>query len=227
MFRIDRATLSIDDMDPTRSEILIEQSREYKEKGQEVMDQIMDKKITGTEGRRILDEEVARLKRQMDVRRHKTKSVARKKIERNYEKLMKKGWDKRDFDMDTVRYNERELISADEYSVHIPSFKVFIDHAMVMKNSILSHQKKEVMRPEHYCMASVCLSGRGHFYTKTNNMPVLTPDGDVNHNFYPTLVEDVRKKLEKVDEYEESSPDIVCKQVTMSYTISQSDDQFP
>ncbi|KAJ2692836.1 hypothetical protein H4218_006253 [Coemansia sp. IMI 209128] len=63
-------------MDPTRSEVLIEQSREYKEKGQEVMDQIIDKKITGIEGRKILDEEVARLKRQMDARRHKTKSVA-------------------------------------------------------------------------------------------------------------------------------------------------------
>ncbi|KAJ2740611.1 hypothetical protein GGI20_005714, partial [Coemansia sp. BCRC 34301] len=95
----------------------------------------MDKKITGIEGRKILDEEVARLKRQMDARRHKTKSVARKKIEKNYEKLMKKGWDKRDFDMDTV----------------------FI----------------------------------------------------------------IRKNMEKVDDYEESNTGITCKQITMSYTISQ------
>ncbi|KAJ2895572.1 hypothetical protein IWW38_002263 [Coemansia aciculifera] len=114
-------------MDPTRSEVLIEQSREYKEKGQEVMDQIMAKKMTGVEGRQILDDKVKELKRVMDARRHKTKSVARKKIEKNYEKLMKKGWDKRDFDMDTVRHDERYLIDGDDYSVYIPSLEVTND----------------------------------------------------------------------------------------------------
>ncbi|KAJ2055186.1 hypothetical protein GGI17_006719, partial [Coemansia sp. S146] len=101
MFRIDRATPSIYDIDPTRSEILIEQTKEYKELGLKVTDKIFNNEITGTEGRKILDEKVEELKRLMDARRHKTKSVARKKIEKNYEKLMKKGWDKRDFDMDT------------------------------------------------------------------------------------------------------------------------------
>jgi hypothetical protein len=219
MFRVDRATLSIEEMDPTRSEVLIEQSREYKEKGQEVMEQIMAKKMTGVEGRQILDDKVKELKRLMDARRHKTKSVARKKIEKNYEKLMKKGWDKRDFDMDTVRYDERELIVGDEYSVYIPSLEVFVSHAMTMQENILSN--KEIARPEHYCMASICLSGKRHFYTKTSNTPVLTPDGKVNFNFYPTLIEKVKKNLDKVDDYEESSPDITCKQITMSYTISQ------
>ncbi|KAJ2682080.1 hypothetical protein IWW39_006137 [Coemansia spiralis] len=118
-------------MDPTRSEVLIEQSREYKEKGQEVMEQIMAKKMTGVEGRQILDDKVKELKRLMDARRHKTKSVARKKIEKNYEKLMKKGWDKRDFDMDTVRHDERELIVGDEYSVYIPSLEVFVNYDVV------------------------------------------------------------------------------------------------
>ncbi|KAJ2740872.1 hypothetical protein GGI20_005566 [Coemansia sp. BCRC 34301] len=219
MFRIDRATLSIDEMDPTRSEVLIEQSREYKEKGQEVMKQIMAKKMTGVEGRQILDDKVKELKRVMDARRHKTKSVARKKIEKNYEKLMKKGWDKRDFDMDTVHYDERELVVSDEYSLHIPLLEVFVRHAVTMQKNILS--KQEIARPEHYCMASVCLSGTGHFYTKTSNTPVLTPDGDVNPNFYSILMDKVRKNMEKVDDYEESNTSITCKQITMSYTISQ------
>ncbi|KAJ2055399.1 hypothetical protein GGI17_006659, partial [Coemansia sp. S146] len=101
------------------------QSREYKEKGQEVMQKLRDKEITGDEGRKILDDKVKELKRRMEARRHKTKSVARKKIEKNYEKLMKKGWDKRDFDMDTVRYNEKLLVEGDKYSVYIPSLEVF------------------------------------------------------------------------------------------------------
>ncbi|KAJ1900821.1 hypothetical protein LPJ81_003865, partial [Coemansia sp. IMI 209127] len=113
MFRIDRATPSIYDIDPTRSEILIEQTKEYREAGQKIMDKMFNKEITGIEGREILDDKVEELKRLMDSRRHKTKSVARKKIEKNYEKLMMKGWDKRDFDMDTVRHDDRALVSGD------------------------------------------------------------------------------------------------------------------
>ncbi|KAJ2515778.1 hypothetical protein GGI11_003659, partial [Coemansia sp. RSA 2049] len=85
MFRIDRSTPSIEDMETTMSELRIEQSREYLELGHRVFAKIEVGEMTGDEGRRLLDEKVIELKRYMDNRRKRearaSVSASRKKVE--------------------------------------------------------------------------------------------------------------------------------------------------
>ncbi|KAJ2055269.1 hypothetical protein GGI17_006694, partial [Coemansia sp. S146] len=164
MFRIDRSTPSIDDMEITLSEPRIEESREYKEKGQYVMEQIMAKKMSGAEGRELLDGVFETLKRYMDAKRKREarrnpSTTTRKKVERDYERLKQKGWDKRDFGMEVVK--ETHTVRSDMYSVMIPDVGEFTDRALQMKGDMLTRQTKELdpQRIQHYCMASVALQG--------------------------------------------------------------------
>ncbi|KAJ2682371.1 hypothetical protein IWW39_006030 [Coemansia spiralis] len=140
MFRIDRSTPSIDDMEITLSEPRIEESREYKEKGQYVMEQIMSKKMSGAEGRELLDGVFETLKRYMDAKRKREarrnpSTTTRKKVERDYERLKQKGWDKRNFGMEVVK--KTHTVKSDMYSVVIPGFDEFIDRALQMKWEVL------------------------------------------------------------------------------------------
>ncbi|KAJ2909816.1 hypothetical protein GGI21_001500, partial [Coemansia aciculifera] len=162
MFRIDRSTPSIDDMEITLSEPRIEESREYKEKGQYVMDQVLANKMTGAEGRELLDGVFETLKRYMDAKRKREarrnpSATTRKKVERDYERLKQKGWDKRDFGMEVVK--EIHTVKSDMYSVVIPRLDEFTDRALQMKEDMLTRQTKELdlQRIQHYCMASVGL----------------------------------------------------------------------
>ncbi|KAJ2251381.1 hypothetical protein GGI13_003872, partial [Coemansia sp. RSA 455] len=227
MFRIDRSTPSIDDMEITLSEPRIEESREYKEKGQYVMEQVLAKKMTGTEGRELLDGVFETLKRYMDAKRKREarrnpSTTTRKKVERDYEKLKQKGWDKRDFGMEVVK--ETYTVKSDMYSVAIPGVDEFIERALQMKKDMLAKQKKDLdpQRIQHYCMASVGLKGSAEkFYTRTSHTPVLTPDGDVNEEFYVRLCGKVETLLDRVPDYEERDAELMCCNATMTYTISQ------
>ncbi|KAJ2740615.1 hypothetical protein GGI20_005713 [Coemansia sp. BCRC 34301] len=164
MFRIDRSTRSIDDMEITLSEPRIEESREYKEKGQYVMDQVLANKMSGAEGRELLDGVFETLKRYMDAKRKREgrrnpSTTTRKKVERDYERLKQKGWDKRDFGMEVVR--ETYTVKSDMYSIVIPGVDEFTERALQMKGDMLARQTKELdpQRIQHYCMASVALQG--------------------------------------------------------------------
>ncbi|KAJ2692307.1 hypothetical protein H4218_006368, partial [Coemansia sp. IMI 209128] len=227
MFRIDRSTPSIDDMEITLSEPRIEESREYKEKGQYVMDQVLANKMTGAEGRELLDGVFETLKRYMDAKRKREarrnpSTTTRKKVERDYERLKQKGWDKRDFGMEVVK--ETHTVKGDMYSVVIPGLDEFTERALQMKKDMLVKQKKDLdlQRIQHYCMASVGLKGSGEkFYTRTSHTPVLTPDGDINEDFYARLCGKVETLLDRAPDYEGSDAELMCCNATMTYTISQ------
>ncbi|PIA12548.1 hypothetical protein COEREDRAFT_51958 [Coemansia reversa NRRL 1564] len=212
MFRIDESTPSIDTMEITLSEPRIKQSEEYLSFGQDVLKMIEKKEITGYEGRELLDDKLEELKRRMDARRkHEARrnptTTTRKKVERDYETLKQKGWDKRDFGMDIVF--ETNTVEGDMYSVIIPAA------------DILAKQVKPLERPQHYCMASIGIMGSERFYTKTSHTPVLTPDGDINEEFYSRLCSKVKALLARAPDYEERNTELVCCNITMTYTISQ------
>ncbi|KAJ2055122.1 hypothetical protein GGI17_006735, partial [Coemansia sp. S146] len=224
MFRIDESTPSIDDMEITMSDSRIKQSEEYLSFGQDILKKIENKEITGDDGRELLDNKVEELKRRMDKRRkrelrHNPSTTTRKKVERDYERLKQKGWDSRDFGMEVVRGSY--TVKSDMYSVTIPVVAEFTERAMQMKKDILAKQVKPLLRPQHYCMASVGIKGSERFYTKTSHTPVLTPDGDINEDFYARLCGKVEALLDRAPDYEESTLDLICCNVTMTYTISQ------
>ncbi|KAJ2692393.1 hypothetical protein H4218_006355, partial [Coemansia sp. IMI 209128] len=224
MFRIDESTPSIDAMEITMSDSRIKQSEEYLSFGQDILKKIENKEITGDDGRELLDNKVEELKRRMDKRRkrevrHQPSTTTRKKVERDYERLMKKGWDSRDFGMEVVRGSY--TVRSDMYSVAIPVVAEFTERAMQMQKDILAKQTKPLLRPQHYCMASVGIKGSERFYTKTSHTPVLTPDGDINEEFYARLCGKVETLLDRAPDYEESTLDLICCNVTMTYTISQ------
>ncbi|KAJ2681638.1 hypothetical protein IWW39_006278, partial [Coemansia spiralis] len=225
MFRIDESTRSIDDMEITMSDSRIKQSEEYLSFGQDILKMIENKEISGDAGRELLDNKVEELKRRMDKRRKREarrqpSTTTRKKVERDYEKLKQKGWDKRDFGMEVVR--ETHTVKGDMCSVVIPAVSEFIGPAQQMRRDILIKQIKPLQRPQHYCMASVGLQGAsGKFYTKTSHTPVLTPDGDINEEFYGRLCGKVETLLDRAPDYEESDAELMCCNITMTYTISQ------
>ncbi|KAJ2692754.1 hypothetical protein H4218_006278 [Coemansia sp. IMI 209128] len=212
MFRIDESTRSIDDMEITMSDSRIKQSEEYLSFGQDILKMIENKEISGDAGRELLDNKVEELKRRMDKRRKREarrqpSTTTRKKVERDYEKLMKKGWDKRDFGMEVVK--EIHTVKSEMYSVVIPAVSEFIGPAQQMQRDILIKQIKPLQRPQHYCMASVGLQGTGgKFYTKTSQTPVLTPDGDINEDFYVRLCDKVETLLNRAPDYEESDAEL-------------------
>ncbi|KAJ2740399.1 hypothetical protein GGI20_005829, partial [Coemansia sp. BCRC 34301] len=225
MFRIDESTPSIDAMEITMSDSRIKQSEEYLSFGQDILKRIEKKEITGDDGREMLDNKVEELKRKMDKRRkrevrHQPSTTTRKKVERDYERLKQKGWDSRDFGMEVVR--ETHTVKGGMYSVAIPVVREFTERAMQMQKDIVTKQAKPLQRPQHYCMASVGLQGSGgKFYTKTSHTPVLTPDGDVSEDFYGRLSGKVETLLDRAPDYEERNTEIVCCNITMTYTISQ------
>ncbi|KAJ2692733.1 hypothetical protein H4218_006284, partial [Coemansia sp. IMI 209128] len=177
MFRIDESTRSIDDMEITMSDSRIKQSEEYLSFGQDILKMIEDKEITGDDGKELLDNKLEELKRRMDKRRkrearHNPSTTTRKKVERDYERLKQKGWDKRDFGMEVVRGSH--TVRSDMYSVAIPVVAEFTERAMQMQKDILAKQVKP-------------------------HTPVLTPDGDINEEFYVRLCGKVETLLDLTD----------------------------
>ncbi|KAJ2055481.1 hypothetical protein GGI17_006637, partial [Coemansia sp. S146] len=229
MFRIDESTPSIDTMEITMSDSRIKQSEEYLFFGQDILKMIENKEIIGDEGREMLDNKVEELKRRMDKRRKRearrsqpSSTATRKKVERDYESLKKKGWDSRDFGMEVVMKKHGVGGANGMYWVDIPDVSEFYTRALQMQSDILAKQTKPLQRPQHYCMASVGLQGAGgKFYTKTSHTPVLTPDGKINEDFYVKLCVKVETLLDRAPDYEERNTEIVCCNITMTYTISQ------
>ncbi|KAJ2908956.1 hypothetical protein GGI21_002366, partial [Coemansia aciculifera] len=117
MFRIDRSTPTIEEMETTRSEKRLEESLEYKQLGQEVQRKMESREITADEGRTMLDDKVVELKRYMTARYRRESrgkaSASRKKVERDYLKLESKGWAKEVFDMDMV--HDTEMVNGENF----------------------------------------------------------------------------------------------------------------
>ncbi|KAJ2740508.1 hypothetical protein GGI20_005766, partial [Coemansia sp. BCRC 34301] len=223
MFRIDRSTPTIEEMETTRSEKRIEQSKEYLELGQEVLEKVNMREITADEGRTMLDDKVVELKRYMTARYRRESrgkvGASRKKAERDYEKLKSKGWGKDAFIMDVVR--DTAEVAGEMFSVVIPAHSEFVQRAEAIQRNILARQAKPLQRPQHYCMTSVELKGTRRFFTKTSLIPVLTPDGVPREDFMENLSKAVVANLNRAREYEEEDAEIECSLITMSYTISQ------
>ncbi|PIA12563.1 DNA polymerase [Coemansia reversa NRRL 1564] len=223
MSRIDRSTPSVHTMEITRDEMRLEQTLEYLQLKNELWDKMDKREITADDARKQLDEEIGILKKVMDRRRKrdskKKVSSTRKKVEKDYETLRSKGWDKRNIGMEVIE--EKHLVQTDLISVYIPSESEFMKHSAQMKKAILERQKNPLEKPEHYCMASVQICGKNIFVTKTSLTPVLTPDGDPSPKFFEKLCEKVVECLRRTENYEERSEDITCNRVLMTYTISQ------
>ncbi|KAJ2740379.1 hypothetical protein GGI20_005840 [Coemansia sp. BCRC 34301] len=229
LYTIDELTPSVETLQqPTRSKLMLATTKEYIEVASSTLNSLQRNEITEAQGRAITVNKMQELQRIMDARRQRERYASGKSIKKtvreNVGHMRSKARDTMSYSID--EFSGTMLIEQATLAVVIPSEDSLVQLVMEQKARCDEHAGP-LPRPIYGNSITMFLKGNRFFHTYTKARCTIDVDGNMRHNWYEDLVNEIKDKLKAVldsDKYELEELEISVLKTHLHYYIQQIED---